>query len=332
MSLIDKYGQQLDGLGTGNSSLSKICVVSPSDHPHADVDYTSAAVGITSSEVDFSGNCGNLSSTIGPFAYNHRLVSQATGSNTTVRIHNTNTGKIIRSTFPVTDDKDEAATSGECSIDGVAGTSALIKLSFLDPAGSKTGALLPTGNATDNLDGVEASCIDVANPCVFVRASDLGVTRLELPEEFFKNAAQLRRLEEIRCLGAEKMGLFKKGDKPLAAIPKIAMVSKPVRHHVLSGEEIREDEVDIVARVISNGQPHRAIPLTAALCAGVAAHVKGSIVESMLAENRLDPDILRIGHASGSICIGVEKNIDGTVKLANVFRTARPLMEGKVFY
>jgi 2-methylaconitate cis-trans-isomerase PrpF len=330
--LQDKYWRQLDGLGAGISSLSKVCVISPTTHSAADVDYTFAAVGVGSSDVDFHANCGNMSSAIGPFAYNHGLVPRGNQDSVTVRIHNTNTRKIIHSTFNVTGDRQEAATSGQCTIAGVPGTGAEIKLAFLDPVGSKTGALLPTGNVVDMLDGIEVSCIDAATPCAFVRAADLGVSGFELPDELSNNIPLLWRLEELRRLAAQSMGLCQQTRDTPRAIPKIALISKPAKHLVLSGEELEEDNLDVIARVMSDRQPHRAIPLTAALCMAVAATVKGSVVESLLRPKKVKDGALTIGHPSGAIEVSANQNRTGKVQAANVFRTARPVMEGVVFY
>jgi 2-methylaconitate cis-trans-isomerase PrpF len=330
--LPDTYGRQLDGLGAGISSLSKICIVGPSTHPAADVDYTFAAVDISSSEVDFSGNCGNMSSAIGPFAYNHGLVARANQPSMTVRIHNTNTYKIIHSTFQVTDDRREAATSGGCTIAGVSGTGAGIKLSFLDPAGSKTGASLPTGNAVDDLLGIEVSLVDAANPCIFVRAGDVGALGAELPDQISDDTLLLRRLEELRRLGAHAMDMCAQPQDAPRTVPKIAMVSRPTKHSVLGGDDLAQNEVDIVVRVISDRQPHRAIPLTAALCTAVAATIRGSIVDAMLGRKRVKDGLLTIGHPSGGIQVGVEMDGSGHVQAVNVVRTARPLMEGVVYY
>lgn len=330
--LLDKYGRQVDGLGAGISTLSKVCIVSPTTHPSADVDYTFAAVGISSSDVEFFANCGNMSAAIGPFAYNHGLASRTNEPSVTVRIHNTNTNKIIHSTFLVTDDRMEAATSGECAIAGVPSTGAEIKLVFLDPAGSKTGALLPTGNVVDTFDGIEASCVDAANPCVFVRAADVGVAGIELPEEMLGNLSLLDRLEEIRCAGARAMGMCQDMNRAPRSVPKIVIVGKSLDHRVFGGGKLARDEVDLVARVMADRQPHRAIPLTAALCTVLAATVKGSVVEGLLGERKVDDSVLTIGHPSGAIRVGVEKDHAGKVQAANVYRTARPLMEGTVYY
>jgi len=175
----DPYGRQLDGLGGGISSLSKACIIGPPTHPDAQVDYTFAQVEVSRAVVDYTGNCGNCSSAIGPFAIDERIVPFADGE-TAVRIHNTNTKKIIVARVPVVDG--EAAVVGDFELPGVTGLGARIALDFLDPGGARTGRLLPTGRTRDVVAGVEASLVDATNPMVFVRADDLGLAGTELPE------------------------------------------------------------------------------------------------------------------------------------------------------
>jgi len=175
----DPYGRQLDGLGGGMSSLSKAFIIGAPTHPDAQVDYTFAQIEVDRSVVDYTGNCGNCSSAVGPFAIDERLVPSADGE-TAVRIHNTNTKKIIVARVPVTDG--EAAVLGDFALPGVAGLGARIALDFLDPGGSRTGRLLPSGRARELIAGVEASMVDATNPMVFVRAKDLGLTGTETPQ------------------------------------------------------------------------------------------------------------------------------------------------------
>ena len=181
----DGNGRQLNGMGGGLSSVSKICVVGPPSRPDADIDYTFAQIAVKEASVDYSGNCGNMSSAMGPFAVTEGLATAPADGEAVVRIHNTNTGKVIIARFPMADG--EPQTEGELAIDGVAGTGAPVRLEFIDPGGTKTGRLLPTGHARDllsvpGLGEVEASLVDAANPCVFVAASALGKTGSELPD------------------------------------------------------------------------------------------------------------------------------------------------------
>ena len=329
----DPNGRQLDGMGGGISSLSKICVVGPSSHPDADVDYTFAAIGVRDDEVDFSSNCGNMTSAIGPFAVDSGLANagETTGtSEATVRIHNTNTGKLIHSTFPVEDG--EAVAGGDFTIDGVSGTASKINLAFLDPAGSKTGKLLPTGNVVDEFDTVRATCIDVGNPCVFVRAADLDVEGSILPDEIEAHPTLLKRLDSIRRQGAVAMGLCKDPASAPGSIPKIAMLSSPTPHLLLSGQQLGKKDVDLVARALSVGQAHKAVPITVALALAAASKMRGSMVHEVTSKDPVDRDGITIGHSSGRLLVNAQFNSQGNITSASLFRTARRLMEGRVFW
>ena len=207
----DPNGRQLDGMGGGVSSLSKVCIVGAPTRPDADVDYTFAQISIETPVVDYSSNCGNMSSAVGPFAVDEALVPAPTGAEATIRIHNTNTGKIIVARFPI--ENGRAVTEGDLALDGVAGTAAPIRLDFTDPGGSKTGRLLPTGNVVDQLEvpgfgSIEASLVDAANPGVHVRAEDVGLTGLEMPAEIEGDPTLMNRLEALRQAAAVAMGVF----------------------------------------------------------------------------------------------------------------------------
>jgi 2-methylaconitate cis-trans-isomerase PrpF len=333
----DPYGRQLDGMGGGISSLSKVCVVAPPSRPDADVDFTFAQVSVADRIVDFTGNCGNMTSAIGPFAVDERLVvpEQATGE-IAVRIHNTNTKKIIRSRFPVIDGL--AAVNGDLAIDGVAGTGASVCLDFLNPGGARTGKLLPTARSIDTLtlrDGsvVEASLVDASNPSVFVRADDLGLTGAEAPDFLERNVTVMRRLEEIRCAGAVAMGIAKDAVDAARAVaqPKVAMVSAPRDSSTLTGGTLLERDHDIAIRMISIGRPHRAVPLTGALCLAAACYVPGSIPNRLLGAPGAAPGALRIGHPSGTILVSARREGDH-IESVSVYRTARRLFEGFALY
>jgi len=318
----DPYGRQLDGLGGGISSLSKVCVVGASTHPEADVDYTFVSLGVKNSDVDYSSNCGNMISAIGPFAIDQKLVSAQSADSATVRIHNTNTGKVIAATFPVVDG--ESAGSGDFAIDGVAGTAARIQLDFINPAGSVTGKLLPTGNVKDEFDGVLATCIDVANPCVFVQASNFDVRGDITPDEITAHPTLLQRLDSIRRHAAVKMGIAQKTDDVPGSIPKICLVSSPKSD---SGNEL----VDLLVRAISVGQPHKAVPITVALAVSSAARVAGSVVEAETKKDKVSDAGITIGHASGNLLVGAHFDKD-ELTAATVFRTARRLFDGNIYW
>jgi 2-methylaconitate cis-trans-isomerase PrpF len=334
----DANGRQLDGMGGGVSSLSKVCVIGPPTHPSADVDYTFAQVSVTGATVDYSGNCGNMSSAIGPFAVDEGLV-RASGPEAIVRIHNTNTNKLIVAHFAMEDGR--AAVDGDFALPGVAGTGAPVRLDFLAPGGAGTGKLLPTGNVMDRLEvagvgEIEVSAIDAANPCVFVAAETLGMTGIEMPDELDRNRDLLDRLEAIRVAASLRMGIARTIEeaqrKP--SIPKVAMVTGPRAARTLAGEPIEVDDADLTVRMISIGQPHRAVPLTGAMCLAVASRLPGSIAHRVARAANSPETAVRIAQPSGLTVVGasVRGTEDGWVAdQATVYRTARRLMEGTVF-
>ena len=318
----DPYGRQLNGLGGGISSLSKACIIGPSTHPDAQVDYTFAQVEVKNPIVDYKGNCGNCSSAVGPFAIDERLV-EVTSSTTVVRVHNTNTKKVIVAHVPVKDG--EAAVEGDFELAGIAGRGARIALDFLDPGGAGTGKLLPTGQPREIIDGIEASLVDATNAIVFVRAKDLGIAGTESPMAIDADAALSARLERIRVEGGKRMGLTGS-----AAVPKIAMVTAPTAFTALDGIVYDPDAVHVVARAISMENCHRAVPLTVAMCLAVAARIDGSVVHEAAAGRSGD---IRLGHPSGVLPIDAAvKTKDGApwAEKVTVYRTARRLMEGFV--
>lgn len=320
-----KNGRQLDGLGGGISSLSKICIVGKSQRTDADVDYTFVAIGVRDSEVDYSSNCGNMSSAIGPFAFDSGLVDFASDQSkklVTVRIHNTNSGKIINSTFPVVDG--EASAYGDFEIDGVTGKAATVQLDFVKPAGSKTGKLLPTGNIVDEFDGVPTTCVDVGNPCCFVQVSSFDVPGDLSPDQIESHPTLLRSLDSVRRQAGVKMGLAETLSKVPGSIPKICMVSP--------ASNSTERKTDITVRALSVGQPHKAVPITVALSTAAAAKLPHSVVNRCTADLPVDPIGITLGHASGTLTVQAKFDQDGQLESATVFRTARRLMEGTVFW
>jgi 2-methylaconitate isomerase len=330
----DANGRQLDGMGGGLSSLSKIAIIGPSTCPDADVDFTFAQVGIKDPVVSYRGTCGNISSAVGPFAVDEGLV-EVSGNQAKVRIYNTNTSKIVVARFGLVDGR--AAVDGDMSIAGVAGQADAIKLSFLDPGGAATGKLLPTGSAQNRLSvtglgEVAVSLVDAANPTVFADAESLGLTGVETPIELEENAGAMKAFEELRIASAVAMGLCSDYEarhtmKNLPLISIIAPRAQPA--------ESSEAGADVVTRMISAGQPHRATPLTGAMCLAVAAHIPGTIVQGAVGIRSGRSGDLRIGHASGSLQVGaVVREVSGTVVADEVvvYRTARRLMDGRVFF
>lgn len=326
----DPNGRQLDGLGTGVGSLSKICVIEPSEREEADVDYTFVQIGVKDGAVDYSSNCGNMSSAVGPFAVDCGMVVPDSDGETTVRIFNTNTNKLIKSRFQVRDG--EAVADGPLAIAGVAGTGAKIELAFANPAGSRTGKLLPTGRARDHLDGVEVSCVDVGNPCVFVQAKEMEVDGRILPDEAEAHADLVSRLERLRRKAAVAMDLAPDAASVPEAAPKILMVSPSSPYSTLSGEKLRDDSTDLVIRSISGTGFHRAVQITAALATAVAAKIQGTVVAANLAKKPVNADGITLGHPSGTLLVTAKFDAEGCVSEATVFRTARRIMVGQIFW
>jgi hypothetical protein len=340
----DPNGRQLDGMGGGISSLSKICVIEPPTRAGADVDYTFAQVSVKDAAVDYSGNCGNMSSAIGPLAVDENLIAVADADGeATVRIHNTNTRKLIVAHFPL--EGGRAAVDGDFRLPGIAGSGAPVRLDFLEPGGASTGMLLPTGNATDTLEadgvrGIEVSMVDAANPCVFVAADALGASGVEMPDELDANGALLRRLEAIRIAASLRMGIAKTAEAAarIPSIPKVAMVAPAREARTLAGERLAAADADITVRMISIGQPHRAVPLTGAMCLAVASRIEGTVVNRIARPSASPTDPVRIAQPSGLTVVGavVRGSRDGEhrewlAESATVYRTARRLMEGWVY-
>jgi 2-methylaconitate isomerase len=334
----DPYGRQLDGMGGGISSLSKICVIGPPTRPDADVDYTFAQVSVTQAVVDYSGNCGNMSAAVGPFAVDEGMVA-GRGDDAVVRIHNTNTGKIIVARFAI--DGGLAAVDGGLVLPGVAGTGAPVRLDFMEPGGAGTGKLLPTGNTADHIDvpgvgRIEASMVDAANPCVFVAAQSMGLSGVEMPAELEANRRVLQALETVRVTASLRMGIAasieEASGKP--SIPKVAIVTGPREAVTLAGEQIAERDADVTVRMISIGQPHRAVPLTGAMCLAVAARLPGSVVSRVARRGASGDASVRIAQPSGVTVVDALVRKEGDSWFAQqttVYRTARRLMEGVVF-
>ena len=198
--------------------------------------------------------------------------------------------------------------------------------------GSKTGKLLPTGKVVDVFEGVKAICIDAGNPCVFVQAEDVGVEGTILPDEVDAHPTLLSKLDSIRRKAAVAMGLCKDEASAPGSIPKIAMVSRHKTHTLLSGETIQQEKVDLVVRALSVGQPHRAVPITVAMAIAAAANIEGSTVQGKVSSERVDPDGITLGHPSGKIMMGAKFDEKGHLLQADVFRTARRLMDGFVYW
>ncbi len=333
----DIYGRQLDGMGGGLSSLSKICIVGPVSREDADVDYTFVQIGIKDDVVDYDSACGNMTSAIGPFAVDEGLVDVPQDGNVTIRIHATNIGKTIHSSFAVRDGL--ATVSGETEIIGVTPRGAGIRLDFIDPGNARGYGLLPAGTGTTHLelpDGrtIEATLVDSGNPCVFVRAEDFGLMGSECPEAIDANTPVMQSLEDARRAASVKMGVAAslKQAGTIQSVPKIAVIASPVTYQTLAGKNIESTSYDISVRMISMGQAHRAIPVTGALCAATTSRLANTLVCDVVSAR---PNMrLTIGTPSGILEVDavVECPQAGNprVKQASIWRTTRRLMEGLV--
>lgn len=335
----DPDPKQIDGLGGTVSSSNKIVVVWKSDKPDVDIEYLVGQVIVGKSQVDYKSNCGNMTAAVGPFAVEEGLVT-VTEPVTAVKMLNRNTNKYINITVPCKNGT--FAEEGDCRIAGVDGTAAELKVSFLNPAGAKTGKLLPTGNAMDVLDipgfgKLEASVLDVSNPMVLVRAEDIGLTGTELPEAVNNKASIGQLLEKIRGTAACMMGFAKDLEDAAAnspAVPKVGFFTVPAGFQDIAGQQVFAEDMDICARVISIFQCHKACPLTSASAIAVAAFLDGSVVRKAIGPAKPGQETIRIGHPSGVMtmypCL---EQAGDELKLPAVAvqRTARRIMDGVVY-
>ncbi|MHA7833883.1 MAG: PrpF domain-containing protein [Algiphilus sp.] len=328
----DAFGRQLNGMGSGSSSTSKVCVVSPSERSDADVDYTFLQVRIEVARVESRGNCGNMVAAVAAFAVDEGWVSTE-GELARVRIFNTNTGRLIHARVPLRNGVRDVA--GDCVIPGVSGTGAAIALDFLDPGGAITGALLPTGHCHDTADdGTPISCLDAGNACVFVRDADVGLRGGMHPDAIAADRSLMERLLALRAEAAVRMGIA--GDRAQAEaermIPYLVVVSPPTAATALDGGRLEADAMDGSVRVIASGQPHRAIPLTVALCTAVAASLPETLVAECMRPRQQGH--LRLGMPSGVLALHADVHHDGdngwNVRSGGFERTARWLMRGLV--
>jgi 2-methylaconitate cis-trans-isomerase PrpF len=320
-------------MGGGISSLSKAVIIGPPTHPDADVDYLFAQVAVDKPIVDWSSNCGNLSSAVGPFAVDEGLVRVADGE-ALVRIHQVNTKRIIHARFPVQGGK--AVTAGDFTMAGVSGSGARIRLDFLAPGGGATGRLLPSGKPVDVLHhegrSYAASLIDAANACVFLDARELGLTGTESPDAIEADPARMALLDALRRQAGVMMGLAASPEAVGLALPKIAVVAPPAAYRALDGASLGAESHDIAVRMISMERAHRAVPLTGAMCLGVASRIPGS-VPHQLAGPPARADETRVANPSGILSVGAEvrEGVEGWfAESAVVYRSARRLMQGAV--
>ncbi len=332
----DPNKRQIDGMGGAVSSTSKVAIISPSNDPNYDVNYNFGQVVIDKPMIDYQGNCGNISSAVGPFAVDEGLV-RSQEPITSVRIYQINTRKRIVADLPVKNGYYDE--TGDYAIDGVPGTGGKITLHFFEPSGSVTGKLLPTGNVTDmieinGLGKIAVSIVDAANPVVFVRSSDLGLKGTEIYE--IDAGSEIRaNLEAIRSKAAVMIGLAstpEEASEISQALPKIAFVSRPQEYKTVTGSIAKKNQMDLVGRIMSMGALHKAYAGTGAICTAGAAKIEGTLVNEMVKDSDKKENI-RIGHPGGVIEIGAQvKKMGNTYEYleAIVGRTARRLMEGYV--
>jgi 4-oxalomesaconate tautomerase len=310
--------RQIDGVGGAHPLTSKVAVVSPSERPDADVEYLFLQVFVDEPIVTDQQNCGNILAGIGPFAVERGLVApRPDAEHVSVRIFMVNTDSLATATFPIVDGLPRYA--GEATIDGVPGTAAAITLDFEDVAGGSCGALLPTGNPVDVIDGVEVTMIDNGMPVVVMRAADLGVGGHEPPAELEGNAALRARLEAIRLVAGPLMNL---GDVTAASVPKLTLVSPPV------------GDGDLDTRTFIPHRCHEAIGVLGAVSVATAALLPGSPAASVLRQST-DPSRITCEHPTGTFTAAIDAELSEhgvlTVNRSGIIRTARKLMDGTVF-
>lgn len=338
----DPYGKQIDGMGGATSSTSKTVIVSKSSQPDHDVDYLFGQVSIDKAFVDWSGNCGNLSAAVGPFAISNGLVDPArvpADGIATIRIWQANISKTIIAHVPMTNGV--VQETGDFELDGVTFPAAEVQLEFMDPAAEEEGAggsMFPTGHLVDDLEvpGVgtlKATMINAGIPTIFVNAEAIGYTGTELQEAINGDAKALAIFETIRAYGAVRMGLIR--DIGEAAkrqhTPKVAFVAKPRDYVSSSGKAVTASDIDLLVRALSMGKLHHAMMGTAAVAIGTAAAIPGTLVN--LAAGGGQRSAVRFGHPSGTLRVGAEAaqvNGEWSVKKAIMSRSARVLMEGWV--
>ena len=339
----DPYGKQIDGMGGATSSTSKTVILSKSSQPDHDVDYLFGQVSIDTAFVDWSGNCGNLSAAVGPFAISNGLIDPSRlprDGSATVRIWQANIGKTIIAHVPMT--HGTVQETGDFELDGVTFPAAEVQLEFLDPAdegeGEGGGSMFPTGNLVDDLEvpGVgtlRATMINAGIPTVFVNAEAIGYSGTELQEAINGDSKALAMFETIRAHGAVRMGLIQHIDEAAKRqhTPKVAFVAPPTDYVSSSGKEVGAGDIDLCVRALSMGKLHHAMMGTAAVAIGTAAAIPGTLVN--LAAGGGARQAVRFGHPSGTLRVGAEaKQVEGewTVTKAIMSRSARVLMEGWV--
>ena len=331
--------RQINGLGGADPLTSKLAIIKPSERDDADVDYTFGQVSINKAHIDYAGNCGNISSAVGPFAIDEGLVPSKEPI-TIVRIYNTNTKKVIEAEVPVMGGK--AMVEGDCAIAGVPGTGAKIFLNFLESGGSITGKLLPTGNKKDLItlsDGSKlyVSIVDAANPIVVARAEDIGLTAKEVPDDVNNDSVISTKLEEIRSIAAEMLGFVVAGEVAAdksPAVPKMVYVAKADDYVTLQGEKVAGSDISLLARTMSMQKMHKAYAVTGGIATSTCALLEGTVANDIIKEHAVNTGIVLLGHPSGIMEFKIDmtsKEDQPHLRKAGVARTARRLMDGYAY-
>jgi probable AcnD-accessory protein PrpF len=335
----DPYGKHTDGMGGATSSTSKTVIVSPSQQPGHDVDYLFGQVSIDQPFVDWSGNCGNLSAAVGPFAISQGMLPPERipeNGFVDVKIWQANIGKTIINRVPIT--RGQVQETGDFELDGVTFPAAEIAVDFMDPADDEGSAMFPTGNLVDSLDvpgegSLNATLINAGIPTIFLNAAELGYTGCELQDDINGSNETLARFETIRAHGAIKMGLISELAEAEGRqhTPKVAFVAPAASYTASSGKAVERQNIDLVVRALSMGKLHHAMMGTAAVAIGTAAAVPGTLVNTAAGGGERDQVVF--GHPSGTLKVGAEAAlVDGEwqVTKASMSRSARVLMEGWV--
>lgn len=335
----DPYGKQTDGMGGATSSTSKTVIISKSSQPDHDVDYLFGQVSIDQPFVDWSGNCGNLSAAVGPYAIANGLVDPSRIPNNgvvEVRIWQANIKKTIVAHVPITDGMPQE--TGDFELDGVTFPAAEVQVDFMDPADDDGGSMFPTGNLVDDLEvpgigTLKATLINAGIPTIFLNADEIGYLGTELQDDINNDTDALAKFETIRAHGAVKMGLISHIDEAASRqhTPKVAFVATAADYTASSGKQITSSDIDLLVRALSMGKLHHAMMGTAAVAIGAAAAVPGTLVNLAAGGGALTA--VRFGHPSGTLRVGaqaVQKDGDWSVTKASMSRSARILMEGWV--
>ena len=332
--------KQIDGMGGTVSSNNKIVIVWKSDEPNVDIEYLVGQSIVGKSQIDYKSNCGNMTAAVPAYAVEEGMVD-ITEPITVVRMLNKNTDKYINVSVPIDPETHTFAQDGDCHIAGIDGTAAELKVNFLNPAGAKTGKLLPTGYVTDTFEiggkQIVYSLVDVSNPLILVAAEDIGLTGTEMPTELDENKKASELLEQIRGNAAVLMGFAKnleyaKVNSP--AVPKVGVFTSPKDYQGISGNIVSAEDMDVCVRILSVFKCHKACPLTAANSVAVLAKLKDSVIDQKLHTASHGDSSVRIGHPSGIMKQYVDMTVSANhveVKGVAGQRTARRIMDGCVY-